>query len=101
MVFEVEGDLDVYTAPRLSATVSRAMEAGSTAGVGLDLSKVNFMDSMGLSVIVGAHRRAMESDKGFKIIRPGRQIRRILQVTDLISLLPIEDGLSESAGSYS
>lgn len=101
IVFEIQGDLDVYTAPRLSTTVSRAIEAAETTGVALDLAKVNFMDSMGLSVIVGTHRRALEGDKGFKLIRPGRQIRRILQVTDLISLLPIEDGLSESAGSFS
>lgn len=90
-IFSVVGDLDVYTAPRLNASLSEAMGQPGVKGVGVDLSRVNFMDSTGLSVILGGHKRAQTSDLGFKLIQPRPQIRRILRLTDLGSLLSIED----------
>lgn len=99
MVFQVEGDLDVYTAARLSTSLFEIIDKQEVIGVGVDLSRVNFMDSAGLSVIIGGHKRAQASRLGFKLIKPRPQIRRILQVTDLVSLLAIEDGASKSASA--
>lgn len=99
-IFSVVGDLDVYTAPRLSTSLFDAMDKPGVKGIGLDLSHVNFMDSTGLSVIVGGHKRAQTGNLGFKLLQPRPQIRRILQVTDLVSLLAIEDEPSEGAGAH-
>ncbi|HVF12935.1 MAG TPA: STAS domain-containing protein [Actinomycetota bacterium] len=97
MVFQVEGDLDVYTSARLSTSLFDVIDKQEVLGVGVDLSRVNFMDSAGLSVIIRGHKRAQASQLGFRLINPRYQIRRILEVTDLVSLLAIEDGTSESA----
>lgn len=99
IVFKVEGDLDVYTAARLSTSLFGVIDKQEVLGVGIDLSRVNFMDSAGLSVIIRGHKRAQASNLGFRLIKPRQQIRRILEVTDLVSLLAIEGGSSKSASA--
>jgi anti-anti-sigma factor len=50
-----EGELDLHTAPTLQAEIDSAL-AQNVALIVVDLSKVDFMDSTGLSVIVSHGR---------------------------------------------
>ncbi len=49
----VAGEIDLYTAPRLKEAVSGLIEEG-THNLVIDLTRVEFLDSSGLGVLVGA-----------------------------------------------
>ena len=55
-VLEIGGEIDVYTAPRLRERLIEMVDAGENQVV-IDLGRVEFLDSTGLGVLVGAHRR--------------------------------------------
>src|SRR5256714_7693277 len=55
-VLEVGGEVDVYTAPRLRERLVELVEAGARS-VGVDLSRVEVLDSTGLGGLVGAPER--------------------------------------------
>lgn len=84
----VDGDIDAHTCPDLAAHLDPLTGDGD---VQVDLAGVDFMDSSGLRVIIGAHQRAAEADRKLIIERPGRAVRRILEISGLIDHLHIVD----------
>jgi len=61
MVVVAIGEVDVFTAPQLDAELTRLTHEGRTSIV-VDLSRVDFLDSTGLSVLVKALKRVRESE---------------------------------------
>jgi ABC-type transporter Mla MlaB component len=53
---QLGGEIDVYTAPRLREAIVAAINAGHTQLV-VDVEKVDFLDSTGLGVLVGALKK--------------------------------------------
>ena len=52
-VIDVQGEIDIYTAPRLRELLIDLVSKGSCQLV-VNLEKVEFLDSTGLGVLVGA-----------------------------------------------
>ncbi|HWK26139.1 MAG TPA: STAS domain-containing protein [Solirubrobacter sp.] len=70
------GELDIVTAPRLSALVD-ALRARRHA-VALDLSEITFMDSTGLATLLAA---------GAELRRPSHAVRRVFELAGVARLL--------------
>ena len=77
----VEGDCDVHTSGALREAVKNAQAA--TGDVVIDLAGVDFMDSTGLGVLVGALTRSREAGTTLELARPGERVLRLLQLTGL------------------
>ena len=78
----VAGELDVVGGPDLRQAVMHEVQAGNRHLV-LDLSGVDFLDSFGLGVIVGALKRVRLLDGDLRIVVPEPRIRRVFEVCDL------------------
>lgn len=85
-VLAVSGDLDVAGAPNLRAAVSAAVSAGQVDLI-LDLSGVDFIDSLGLGVVVGALKRVRQRDGELALVCPETRIRRVFELCDLDRIL--------------
>jgi anti-anti-sigma factor len=94
VVIEVTGELDLASSPALEHELERGR--GSTAPVVIvDLRKLEFMDSTGLSVLVRAHQRAAESDRRFGLVKGPPQVQRLLDLTGVAERLRIVDSPEE------
>lgn len=85
----VRGELDLAHSSELRDELLG--ELSSAASVVLDLSRVPFIDSTGLSAIVAAVNRARELDCGFQVsseLQP--QARRLMELTGVLPLLSLE-----------
>jgi anti-anti-sigma factor len=80
-VVEVEGDLDVNSAPTLKQGLVDLLATGHDRLV-LDLSLVTFMDSTALSVLIGV-KRTFSEEGILAIVSAGPAIKRLLEVTGL------------------
>ena len=85
---DVEGELDIATAPRMMAALNEAI-AEMDAPLVVDLSGVVFMDSTGLALLMNARRRAMRLGQGFAIICPGGPIARVFEIADMVESLRV------------
>ncbi|MGY1633308.1 STAS domain-containing protein [Geodermatophilus sp. SYSU D01186] len=93
----VSGEVDSSTAPALRDAVDDAFAAGAGEIV-VDLDAVTFLDSAGLCVLAGAHRRGEEDGVRLRVLASGRAVIRPLQITGLWELLAVEQ-VQPGAGS--
>lgn len=90
----VGGEIDVYTSPTLRDRLTSALDRGVTNLV-IDLSGVQFLDSTGLGVLVGAMRR-IESVRGKLIVVCDRpHILKVFETTGLTTWLDIRSNLDD------
>jgi anti-sigma B factor antagonist len=80
-VVSVQGDLDLASAPQLKWTLVELLDKGYAQYV-IDLSKLTYMDSMGLGVLVGFRKRVEGSAQLSLASMPGAQ-RKLLEMTGL------------------
>jgi anti-sigma B factor antagonist len=81
-VLRVAGEVDVYTAPAIRERI-RDLAAKGAVHVIADLSRVDFLDSTGLGVLVGGLKRLREHDGSLTLVISATRILRILEMTGL------------------
>lgn len=91
----LDGEIDVYTAPRLKEELVSVVESGC-ANVIVDMEKVGFIDSSGLGVLVSALRRARERDGVVRIVCTRDNILKIFRITGLDKVFPIFDNIADA-----
>ena len=84
----VTGDLDCYTAPRLRTTLLGLVDEGARH-VTLDVGATQFVDSTGLSVLVGGLKRLRDHGGTMVLKSPNDMTRRLFQVTGLNTVFEI------------
>ena len=84
------GEVDSSSAPLLRTELETALDGGDLRELVVDLDGVTFLDSAGLSVLAGAHRRAAGRNVHLRVLASGRAVIRPLQITGLWDLLGAE-----------
>lgn len=86
-VVRVAGDVDLTTAPGLRAGVIDLIEAGHRDVV-MDMSKVRFCDSTGLSALIGIWHHARQAGGALGLAAVPGRLQRMLSMTGLDTVLP-------------
>jgi anti-anti-sigma factor len=95
VVLAVSGDVDLHVAGELKGRLAETVEDGGSMVV-LDLSRVTFVDSMGLGVMLGGMKRLRAQGGELHLVVAGPELRRILEITRLDRLLPLHDTRAEA-----
>jgi anti-sigma B factor antagonist len=87
-VVDVEGEIDIYSAPRLRELLIDLVSQHHYQIV-VNLEKVGFLDSTGLGVLVGALKRVRAHDGSLDLVCTREQILRIFRITGLTKVFGI------------
>ena len=74
------GQLDLSSAPLLQGAIAK-LEAQAPSLLTVDLSRLEFMDSTGLHLLLEAHQRAVEQGRRLVVVRPPAAVHRLFEVT--------------------
>lgn len=98
-VIELEGEVDVYTAPQLKQQIITLLDNNTTKVI-VDLTSVDYLDSTALGVLIGGLKRLRERDGSLDLVCPNPRIRRIFEITGLDKIFDIHQTQDEvvSAG---
>ena len=91
---ELSGELDISTASDVEARLME-LERSSPGRLFLDLRRVNFIDSTGLSMIINADGRARKDGRRLTIVSGDGVPRRILRTVGLEDRLDVHSDMPE------
>jgi anti-sigma B factor antagonist len=94
-IVDVEGEIDVYTAPRLRELLIELVNTGFYQLV-VNMEKVEFLDSTGLGVLVGGLKRVRAHDGSLDLVCTQERILKIFRITGLTKVFGIHDTVGEA-----
>ena len=97
-VMRVTGEIDMATAPRLRQHV-QTVTARKPPGLVLDLDRVDFIDSTGLGVMVGAAKRMRMISGEFRIVCSQHHLNELFKLTRLDEVFDLYESLEDALSS--
>lgn len=91
-VVQAVGELDLHTAPTLEQALAAVLAQGTELVI-VDLGGVEFMDSTGLSVILGAVVQLRDSGGQLRVVSSRDRITKVFTLTGVDQQIPIFDSL--------
>lgn len=95
LVLRLRGSLDLATAPTVRAALNDATDNDSHHII-VDLTQLEFLDSTGLGVLIGAHRRTAEHGGSLRLVVHDGPISRLLHITGLIGVFAVYHSLDDA-----
>ena len=97
LVAELFGEMDHHVSEKIRSDIDEMMENYSVRNLIFDFSRVTFMDSAGIGVVLGRYRK-IQAEGGCVIIAGcSMKIRTILNMAGVFSLMEYMDTKEEAA----
>lgn len=90
----LSGELDLSTIEKVEQELARVEGEGPSI-VALDLSRLTFLDSSGLRIIVSADQRARREKRRFVVVRGPETVQRVFAITRLDEQLELVDDVAD------
>ncbi len=97
-ILDIEGEVDVYSAPALREQLTTLVDAGN-ADIVADLSKTSFIDSTGLGVLVAGQNHAGEAGGALRVVCAQERILKLFRITGLDAVLQIYPSRDEAVAA--
>ena len=94
-VVNVEGEIDIYTAPRLRELLIDLASKNNYQLI-VNLEKVGFLDSTGLGVLVGGVKRVRPHDGSLDLVCTQERILKIFKITGLTKVFSIYETVDQA-----
>jgi anti-sigma B factor antagonist len=85
----LSGDIDFMNAAAVLESIRAGMPPGRPAGIRVDLSGVDFMDSSGMSVLVQILHLADDAGADLRVEQPNDKVRDQLHLSGLAEVLGV------------
>src|SRR5260370_30033675 len=89
-IVDVEGEIDIYTAPRLRELLIELVNKGHFRLI-VNMERVEFLDSTGLGVLVGGLKRVRAHDGSLDLVCTQERILKIFRITGLTKVFGIHE----------
>lgn len=87
-VLRVDGEIDIATAPRLREQLI-ALVNEQRYHLVIDMETVEFIDSTGLGVLIGALKRVRAHDGDLQVVLTDSRILKVFEITQLDTIFTI------------
>ncbi len=94
-VVDVEGEIDIYTAPQLRELLID-LAAKNSYQLIINMDKVGFLDSTGLGVLVGGLNRVRAHDGSLDLVCTQERILKIFKITGLTKVFSIYETVDQA-----
>jgi anti-sigma B factor antagonist len=99
-VVAASGDLDMLTAPQLRDAIGTAL-GKNPEGLIVDLTKVDFLGSAGMQVLMEAHNQTGNTPTRLAVVAEGPATARPLKITGITDLIDLYSSLDVALENFS
>ena len=89
LLIQLHGELDHHSARQAIAEITEAVDSNLPRELLLDMSRLSFMDSSGIAVIIKTNRRITETGGRMIIASPQRQPLKVLDAAGIEKLVEV------------
>lgn len=97
-IIEVDGELDMYTAPRLKDALTEGIAEGHKQLV-VDLTRVGFLDSTTLGILVGGLRQLRSEAGELHLVVDHPHLAKMFRITGFDGVFRIHRTLEEAVAA--
>ena len=95
-MIEAVGEVDLTTAPQLKEALMAAVNGPEKSPIIVDLSKVDFIDSAGLALLVEARKKLAPEGRTLNVLlTPSRQPERVLKLGRFDTIMHLAYSLND------
>ncbi|MFA6941920.1 MAG: anti-sigma F factor antagonist [Clostridiaceae bacterium] len=96
LIVFLEGELDHHSAEQVRSKIDNKIQDNNEKNIILDFSKVSFMDSSGIGVVIGRYK--MITAKGGKlcVVNPASNVNKIFELSGLFKIINRYKSISEA-----
>lgn len=91
LVADLSGEIDHHVAEKIRNDIDDEIRLYGTKNLILDFSKVTFMDSSGVGVVLGRYKKIKELGGKVTIRNADRLVKQILDISGVFSLMDYEE----------
>lgn len=100
LIASIIGELDHHSAEDARNKVDNEIIKATTKNVVFDFSKVNFMDSSGIGVIMGRYKNLQKLKGKVALVNPSPHIKRIFEMAGLFKFIPLFDTVDKAVREF-
>lgn len=93
LIAGIIGELDHHSAEYIREKIDSELIKATTKNVIFDFSKVTFMDSSGIGVIMGRFKNVSKLNGKLSVINVSNQMMRIFEMSGLLKVIPAYDNI--------
>ncbi|MEE1351432.1 MAG: anti-sigma factor antagonist [Clostridia bacterium] len=95
VLMRVSGEIDHHSADYIRRCLEREIKRTGAVNIALDFSRVSFMDSSGIGMIIGRYKTVSALGGAIIIFDASEQIKRLMEMSGLNSLVIVSDTLQK------
>ena len=99
LIVAIYGEMDHHSAEYIREKVDGEMLKSTTKNVVFDFSRVTFMDSSGIGVIMGRYKNIQKLNGKAVIANVNSQVKRIFEMSGLLRIMPVYDNIDTAVSS--
>ena len=98
-VLVLSGQLTISVEGQLSEAIDTLLESDRTS-ILLDLTRLSYMDSVGIGELVASYRTVKRLGGVLKILKPTKKVRDSLSLTQLLPIMEVFDDEETAVASF-
>lgn len=96
LIASLEGELDHHSAESIRSEIDRAIVSGHVKHLIFDMSRLSFMDSSGIGLVIGRYKTMRSLGGRVALVALGR-MERIVKMAGLTRLISVYNTIEEAA----
>lgn len=93
LVISIIGELDHHSAEHIRQKIDGELIKSTTKNIIFDFSKLSFMDSSGIGVLIGRYKNIQKLNGKAVIVKANAQIKRVLEMSGILKIMTLYDSL--------